>query len=34
MNKTSEAISVILNPSQALLKDLGVFNWSIYEQSC
>ena len=32
MNKISTAISVISNPSQAQLDDLGVFNWSIWEK--
>ena len=32
MNKTSQAISVTSNPSEVELKDLGVFDWSIWEK--
>ncbi|MEM8830672.1 MAG: cupin domain-containing protein [Cyanobacteria bacterium P01_G01_bin.19] len=32
MNKTSADISVISNPSTARLKDLGVFDWSIWSK--
>lgn len=32
MNNTSTEISVLPQPSQAKLNDMGVFNWSVWEK--